>query len=104
MLIQIEKTPNPNSLKFLPGKEVSTKSSFEIKSKDKINNELVRNIFSVNGVTSIFLGKDFICGFYGANCLLPGARGQVPHLDYPYMSFMKAGEKIPFINQELILY
>ncbi len=60
MLIQIEKTPNPNSLKFLPGKEVSTKSSFEIKSKDKINNELVRNIFSVNGVTSIFLGKDFI--------------------------------------------
>ena len=40
------------------------------------------------------LGKDFICGFYGANCLLPVARGQDPHLDYPYLSFMKAGEKI----------
>ena len=60
MLIQTENTPNPNSLKFLPGKTVSNKGSFEITKKDETNNELVRNLLSVNGVEGIFLGKDFL--------------------------------------------
>ena len=60
MFIQTEITPNPNSLKFLPGKAVSNKGSFEINKKDNTNNELVRNLLSVNGVEGIFLGKDFI--------------------------------------------
>ena len=60
MFIQTENTPNPNSLKFLPGKTVSNKGSFEITKKDETNNELVRNLLSVNGVEGIFLGKDFL--------------------------------------------
>ena len=60
MFVQTEITPNPNSLKFLPGKQVSNGGSFEITKKDNINNELVRNILSINGVKGIFLGKDFI--------------------------------------------
>ena len=60
MFVQTEITPNPNSLKFLPGKKVSNNGSFEITKKDKINNELVRNLLSVNGVEGIFLGEDFI--------------------------------------------
>ena len=60
MFIQTEVTPNPNSLKFLPGKEVSNSGPYEITDKNQINNELVRNILSVNGVEGIFLGKDFI--------------------------------------------
>ena len=60
MFVQTENTPNPNSLKFLPGKTVSNQGSFEITSKDETNNELVRNLLSVNGVEGIFLGKDFI--------------------------------------------
>ena len=60
MFVQTEITPNPNSLKFLPGKNVSNKGSFEITQKDQTNNELIKNLFSVNGVESIFLGKDFI--------------------------------------------
>ena len=60
MFVQTEITPNPNSLKFLPGKIVSNKGSFEITKKDEINNELVRNLLSINGVEGIFLGKDFI--------------------------------------------
>ena len=60
MFVQTEVTPNPNSLKFLPGKSVSKVGSFEITKKDKINNELIRNLLSVNGVEGIFLGKDFI--------------------------------------------
>ena len=60
MFVQTEITPNPNSLKFLPGKSVSNKGSFEITQKDQTNNELVKNLLSVKGVEGIFLGKDFI--------------------------------------------
>ena len=60
MFVQTEVTPNPNSLKFLPGKKVSNSGPYEILDKNGIDNELVRNILSVNGVDSIFLGEDFI--------------------------------------------
>jgi len=60
MFIQTQITPNPNSLKFLPGKKVSNSGPYEILKKDGIKNDLVRNILSINGVESIFLGEDFI--------------------------------------------
>ena len=60
MFIQTEVTPNPNSLKFIPGKIVSNHGSFEINKKEDIDNELVRNLLSINGVIGIFLGKDFL--------------------------------------------
>ena len=60
MFVQTELTPNPNSLKFLPGKKVSNSGPYEITNKGDINNELVRNILSVNGVEGIFSGEDFI--------------------------------------------
>ncbi len=60
MFVQTESTPNPNSLKFLPGKTVSNGGSFEITKKDDVKNELIRNLMSINGVEGIFLGKNFI--------------------------------------------
>ena len=60
MFVQTEITPNPNSLKFIPGKIVSNSGSFEVTKKDNINNDLIRNILSINGVEGIFLSKDFI--------------------------------------------
>ena len=60
MFIQTEVTPNPNSLKFLPGKNVSNSGSFEITKKEDTNSELVRNLLSINGVTGVFLGTDFL--------------------------------------------
>ena len=60
MFVQTETTPNPNSIKFLPGKIVSNSGSFEVTRKNEINNELIKNLLSVNGVEGIFLGKDFI--------------------------------------------
>ena len=60
MFVQTEITPNPNSLKFLPGKTVSSAGSYEVTNKDETNNELIRNLLSINGVESIFLGNDFI--------------------------------------------
>ena len=60
MFVQTEITPNPNSLKFFPGKTVSNYTPIEITDKTKTNNELVRNILSINGVTGIFLSNDFL--------------------------------------------
>ncbi len=60
MFVQTETTPNPNSLKFLPGKMVSNGGSFEINKKDDVKNELIRNLMSINGVEGIFLSRDFI--------------------------------------------
>ena len=60
MFVQTQNTPNPNSLKFLPSKKVSNDDPFEITDKNKSNNELVRNILSINGVTGIFLAEDFL--------------------------------------------
>ena len=60
MFVQTEITPNPNSLKFIPGKVVSNAGSFEVTKKDQIKNDLIKDILSINGVEGIFLGKDFI--------------------------------------------
>ena len=60
MFIQTEETPNPNSLKFLPGKNVSNIGSFEVTKKEDTDSELVRNLLSINGVVGVFLGADFL--------------------------------------------
>ena len=60
MFVQTESTPNPNSLKFLPGKKVSNSGPYEITNIDETQNALVRNLLSINGVEGIFLGEDFI--------------------------------------------
>ena len=60
MFVQTEVTPNPNSLKFLPGKTVSNNGVFEVTKKEQIDNELVRNLLSINGVKGVFLGSDFL--------------------------------------------
>ena len=60
MFIQTQKTPNPNSLKFVTGKKVSTIGSIEISKNEMTDNILLKNIFSVKGVESIFLTEDFL--------------------------------------------
>jgi Fe-S cluster biogenesis protein NfuA len=60
MFVQTQNTPNPNSLKFLPGKKVSNDIPIEITDKNGSNNELIRNILSINGVSGVFLSDDFL--------------------------------------------
>ena len=60
MFIQTQKTPNPNSLKFVTGKKVSAIGPIEISKKEMTDNILLKNIFSVKGVESIFLTEDFL--------------------------------------------
>ena len=60
MFVQTLNTPNPNSLKFLPGEKVSLSGPIEFTDKTETKNELVRNILSINGVSGIFLSEDFL--------------------------------------------
>ena len=60
MYIQTQETPNPNSLKFIPGKGVSNDGPYEFLNKDETQNPLLKNILSINGVTGIFLSEDFL--------------------------------------------
>ena len=60
MFVQTLNTPNPNSLKFLPGEKVSLSGPVEFTDKTDSKNELIRNIMSINGVSGIFLSDDFI--------------------------------------------
>ena len=60
MFIQTENTPNPNSLKFIPGKIVSEDGPIEILDKNDASNELIFNILSLDGIRGIFLYQDFL--------------------------------------------
>ena len=60
-MIQIEHTPNPNTLKFLPGKDVSNAGPVEFLKNDKnIKVPLADKILSLQGTTMVFFGEDFI--------------------------------------------
>ena len=60
MFVQTEITPNPNSLKFIPGKSVSLIGPVEITEINKTSNGLIRNILSIEGVKGVFLSDNFI--------------------------------------------
>mgnify|MGYP001322019496 CR=1 FL=1 len=61
MMIETESTPNPDTLKFLPGKKVSEAGPIEFLKKDKnIKVSLAKKILSLKGTTTVFFGNDFI--------------------------------------------
>ena len=60
MYVQTEETPNPNTLKFLPGKTVSEAGSVEFTAKEQTENKLIKDILSMKEVNMVFLGSDFI--------------------------------------------
>ena len=97
MFVQIEITPNPNSLKFIPGKVVSSVGSFEVTKKDKTNNELIRNILSVKGVEGIFLSKDFI----SVNKYNENSWDDIKHIVISHINEFYASGKEFVINKDL---
>ena len=61
MIVETEHTPNPNTLKFLPGKKVSEVGPIEFLKNDKsIKVPLANKILSLKGAIMIFFGEDFI--------------------------------------------
>ncbi|MCX7646252.1 MAG: NifU family protein [Rhodobacteraceae bacterium] len=61
MFIQTESTPNPATLKFLPGQTVLETGTADFPSSEAaVRSPLARRIFGVQGVTAVFLGNDFV--------------------------------------------
>ena len=61
MFIQTEATPNPATLKFLPGQTVVDNGSYDFRSiKDAEKSPLALRLFDVKDVTGVFLGYDFV--------------------------------------------
>ncbi len=61
MFIQTESTPNPATLKFLPGQAVLSTGTADYPTPEAAGNSpLARCIFGVTGVTGVFLGSDFV--------------------------------------------
>ena len=61
MFIQTEDTPNPASLKFIPGREVMGADTAQFSAIDEASaSPLARRLFAVEGVAAVFFGSDFI--------------------------------------------
>ncbi len=61
MFIQTEATPNPATLKFIPGKPVLPGATREYRSADDADESpLAKKLFEINGVSGVFLGHDFV--------------------------------------------
>ena len=61
MFIQTEDTPNPATLKFIPGVEVMKEGTAHFAAIGEASaSPLARRLFSVDGVSGVFLGGDFI--------------------------------------------
>src|ERR1700740_1618644 len=61
MFIQTEATPNPATLKFIPGRMVLDSGTMEFTSRDAAaRSPLAEKLFSVPGIISVFYGSDFI--------------------------------------------
>jgi Fe-S cluster biogenesis protein NfuA len=62
MFIQTEATPNPATLKFLPGRAVLETGTLDLRDRDEAaaQSPLAERLFGVDGVTGVFFGSDFI--------------------------------------------
>ena len=61
MFIQTEITPNPASLKFLPGRVVMEKGTADFRRVEEASNSLLAlSLFKIEGVEGVFFGSDFI--------------------------------------------
>lgn len=61
MFIQTEPTPNPSTLKFLPGQQVMERGSIDFATADRAKDSpLASSLFAIEGVDAVFFGIDFI--------------------------------------------
>ncbi len=61
MFIQTEATPNPATLKFIPGRQVATDGPLDLPNRDAAaKSPLAERLFDIAGVTGVFFGSDFI--------------------------------------------
>ena len=96
MFIQTEETPNPATLKFLPGQTVLGTGTANFSDGDNTESSpLAKKLFGVDGVVGVFLGSDFITITKKEDFLWEHIK---PALLGTIMDFLKSGEKI--LNEE----
>ena len=98
MFIQTEDTPNPSTIKFLPGKEVMSSGTADFTSYEATEQSpLARRLIEIDGVDGVFLGSDFI-SITKANdsewfSLKPSVLGKI-------MEHYASGDEVLIINKE----
>ncbi len=106
-----------NKAKTIILKNSKKKTSLDFTADKKNNQKSINNLIALDSifkkmiqpkiVMDIFeklLGKKFICGHFYSNSLFSGARGQKPHMDYPYLGMDNFWKKFPInSNNNLIL-
>jgi Fe-S cluster biogenesis protein NfuA len=96
MFIQTEETPNPATLKFLPGQTVLGAGTANFSGGDNIESSpLAKKLFGVEGVVGVFLGSDFITITKKEDFLWEHIK---PALLGTIMDFLQSGEEI--LNEE----
>jgi Fe-S cluster biogenesis protein NfuA len=94
MFIQTEQTPNPATLKFLPGQTVLASGVADFPSADEAGaSPLAKGLFAVDGVAGVFLGSDFITVTKSANKEWSTLK---PHVLAAIMDFFLSG--LPALN------
>jgi len=98
MFIQTEATPNPDVLKFIPGREVLGKGSLELRTEtDAEKSPLALSLFQIDGVAGVYLGSDFLTVKRDAEAGLIWAQIKAPILA-AIMDFYSSGRAI--LNEE----
>ena len=78
MFIQTENTPNPNTVKFLPGQPVMQKGVAEFKTLEEAAvSVLGQKLFGLDGVTGVFYGYDFISVTKDEGCEWDGLKTRI---------------------------
>jgi Fe-S cluster biogenesis protein NfuA len=99
MFIQTEATPNPATLKFLPGRTVLATGTLEMRDKDEAAaSPLAERLFGIAGVTGVFFGTDFITITKTAGewqQLKPAILGAIMEHFMSGAPILKAGESAP---------
>ena len=97
MFIQTEETPNPATLKFLPGQTVLGAGTANFSESDNIESSpLAKKLFDVEGVVGVFLGSDFITFTKKEDFLWEHIK---PALLGTIMDFLRSGEEI--LNEDI---
>ena len=92
MFIQTEETPNPATLKFLPGQTVLGTGTANFSDEDNLESSpLAKRLFKVEGVVGVFLGSDFITITKKEDFLWEHIK---PALLGTIMDFLQSGEEI----------
>ncbi|MDD3370738.1 MAG: NifU family protein [Alphaproteobacteria bacterium] len=112
MFIQTEETPNPATMKFLPGREVMEQGTLDMTSpKDALRSPLAQSLFEIEGVRAVFFGADFIAVTKAEDKAWPGLKPAIltaimehytsgkPILDDTVSGEAEAGDEDPVVAQ-----